>query len=126
LLLLLLLLLQEASPEALLFANDVLLRLEGSSSAQSLTLPQGTTLASAGTSSSKPSAFAAQAAALRGAAAAGAAMPQVHGLLLEQLDLVPSRGGIEAAGLRFLQMQVGWRFLQEGNRQGVTWLSARG
>lgn len=36
----------------------------------------------------------------------GAAMPQVHAVLLEQLDLVPSKGGIEAAGLRFMQLQV--------------------
>jgi hypothetical protein len=37
---------------------------------------------------------------------AGAGMPQVHAVLLEQLDLVPSKGGIEAAGLRFMQLQV--------------------
>ena len=38
----------------------------------------------------------------------GAAMPPVHAVLLEQLDLVPSKGGIEAAGLRFMQLQVRW------------------
>jgi hypothetical protein len=33
-------------------------------------------------------------------------LSQVHAVLLEQLDLVPSKGGIEAAGLRFMQLQV--------------------
>jgi len=41
-------------------------------------------------------------------------MPQVHAVLLEQLDLVPSRGGIEAAGLRFMQLQVGSQGLIKG------------
>lgn len=44
----------------------------------------------------------------------GAAMPQVHAVLLEQLDLVPSKGGIEAAGLRFMQLQVSWTMLAVG------------
>ncbi|KAF6251844.1 hypothetical protein COO60DRAFT_580304 [Scenedesmus sp. NREL 46B-D3] len=107
--------LQEATPAALLAANDMLLKLEGAGSAQALQLPHGTGLsaalaAAAGGDSSAAGTSAAAAAAAMACklvvAGGSAALPQVHGLLLEHLDLVPSRGGLEAAGLRFLQLQM--------------------
>jgi hypothetical protein len=105
---------QEATPAALLTANDMLLKLEGADSAQALQLPQGTglsaALAAAGGGGAAGSSAAAAAAAMAcklGGAGGAAALPQVHGVLLLHLDLVPSRGGLEAAGLRFLQLQVG-------------------
>lgn len=50
-------------------------------------------------------------------AGGAAALPQVHGVLLQHLDLVPSRGGLEAAGLRFLQLQVRGRDVEAGGMQ---------
>lgn len=97
--------LQEATPAALLAANDLLIKLEGTSSTQQLTLPAGTGInaAAAGAGSSS---LLATASGSTVAAAAVPGLPAVHAVLLEQLDLVPSRGGIEAAGLRFMQLQV--------------------
>jgi hypothetical protein len=52
-------------------------------------------------------------------------MPQVHAVLLEQLDLVPSKGGIEAAGLRFMQLQVSRGRGGPRTKQFVLMLAAR-
>jgi hypothetical protein len=99
--------LQEATPAALLTANDMLLKLEGAGSAQALQLPQGTGLTAAVAAGGSSSAAAAAVVACKlGVGAGSAALPQVHSVLLQHLDLVPSRGGLEAAGLRFMQLQV--------------------
>jgi hypothetical protein len=98
---------QEATPAALLTANDMLLKLEGTGSAQALQLPQGTGLTAAlATRASSSAAAAAVVACKLGVGAGSAALPQVHSVLLQHLDLVPSGGGLEAAGLRFMQLQV--------------------
>lgn len=85
----------------------MLLKLEGASSAQALQLPQGTSVTAAAATGVAAAPLHGGGAGLSGAAAICAALPQVHSVLLGQLDLVPSRGGLEAAGLRFLQLQVG-------------------
>lgn len=97
---------QEATPAALLTANELLTKLEGESPTQQLTFPAA---AAAGGVTSAGLMGLSGGSAAAGAALAGgvAGLPAVHAVLLEQLDLVPSRGGIEAAGLRFMQLQVG-------------------
>jgi hypothetical protein len=85
----------------------MLLKLEGAGSAQALQLPQGTGLTAALPAGPSSSAAAAAVVACKlGVGAGSAALPQVHSVLLQHLDLVPSGGGLEAAGLRFMQLQV--------------------
>jgi hypothetical protein len=80
---------------------------EGSASAQSLALPGAGCGGGDAAAASSLFGLGSLAAGLSAAGGGnGASLPQVHALLLEQLDLVPSRGGLEAAGLRFLQLQV--------------------
>lgn len=110
---------QEGTFAALLKANDLLIKLEGAPSACQVTVPSGTGLLPSGPSNVSGSAgrtpdeitpSSDAIASTTQAAPSITGLPglsALHPVLLENLDLVPSRGEeMQAAGLRFMQLQV--------------------
>lgn len=83
---------REGTPQALLKANEALLAEEGSDSAQLVHLPDAPYSSSGeGTAG--------------GALGALAGIPRMHPSLVAALDLVETKGGLDAAYFKFLQLQ---------------------